>query len=175
MPGDLEGAVTASGVSPASGLPARLFESEVLREKAVLQRLTEQLSDVADLQSPHQVESVHLHRPHADPQATGDIAVGIALRYQFQDFVLPRRQPVRSFAGRLMRLGRFCDPSGLGRLGGLDRPHGFFGANSFAWFHNGCVSQILLLVILAYLGKSVKTITGPPPGWASSCRWSPLP
>lgn len=101
----------------------------------MLQRLTKQLGDVAHFQSPHQVESMYFHRSHADGQTAGDIAVGIALRHQFQDLFLSRRQSVRSFADRFGRLGSLCRSDSLGRLGGLDRLSRLFRLNSFAYFH----------------------------------------
>ena len=60
-----------------------LSEGEVLGKEPLLQRLPEQLRDVADFQSPHQIEPMHLNGAHADVQASGDVAVGISLGHQF--------------------------------------------------------------------------------------------
>ncbi len=69
-----------------------LFEGEIFRKEAVLQGLPKQLGHIANFEPPHQIESMHLDRPDADRQAAGNVSVGIALRHQFQNFFLSRRQ-----------------------------------------------------------------------------------
>ena len=71
-----------------------LSKGKVLRQETLLQRLAEQLGHVADLQSPHQVEPMHLNRSHADIQTAGDVPVGVPLRHQFEDFLLSGSQSV---------------------------------------------------------------------------------
>ena len=92
-----------------------LSEGEVLRKEPLLQRLTEQLCDVADFQAPHQIEAMHLNGAHADIQAAGDVAVGISLGHQFQNFFLPGRQSLGSFRAHRRRLYDPCRFSLLGR------------------------------------------------------------
>ncbi len=45
-----------------------------------------------------------LNRPDTDRKTAGNISIRIALRHELENFFLPRRQSIRSFAGRL---GRF--------------------------------------------------------------------
>jgi len=71
-----------------------LSECEILGEESLLQRLAEQLGHVADFQPPHQIKPVYLNRSHADIQTAGDVAVGISLRHQFQNFLLTGSQSV---------------------------------------------------------------------------------
>ncbi len=71
-----------------------LSKRKVLGKETLLQRLAEQLGYVADFQSPHQVKAMHLNRSHADIQAAGDVAVGIPLRHQFENFLLSGSQAV---------------------------------------------------------------------------------
>ena len=92
-----------------------LSEGEVLRKESLLQRLTEQLRDVADFQAPHQIEAMHLNGAHADIQAAGDVAVGISLGHQFQNFFLPGRQSLGSFRAHGRGLYDPCRFSLLGR------------------------------------------------------------
>jgi hypothetical protein len=52
--------------------------------------LPKELSDVSHPQAPHQIEPVHLDRPHADLQMVGDFTVRESLRHQAKDFLLTR-------------------------------------------------------------------------------------
>ena len=71
-----------------------LSKCKVLGKEALLQRLTEQLGHVADLQSSHQIKTMHFNRSYADIETAGDVAVGVPLRHQFENFLLPGSQSV---------------------------------------------------------------------------------
>ena len=70
----------------------RLFVGKIFRKESVLQSLPEQLGDISNFEPPHQIESMHLDCSDADREPAGDVAIGIALRHQFQNFLLSRRQ-----------------------------------------------------------------------------------
>lgn len=73
-----------------------LSKRKVFGQEPLLQRLAEQLGHVADLQSPHQVKTMHLNRSHADVQTAGDVAVGVPLRHQLEYFLLSGSESVRA-------------------------------------------------------------------------------
>jgi hypothetical protein len=64
---------------------------EVLRQKPQLDSLTDELSDISDLEAMHQVESMHLDGPDADPELLRDFAVRQTLNDEGKNLFLPRR------------------------------------------------------------------------------------
>ena len=68
---------------------------------------------------------MHLNRPDTDLEPAGNISIRIALRHEFENFFLSRRQPVCTLAGWLGRFDRFGllagsrSPAGLRGLYGL--------------------------------------------------------
>lgn len=104
---------------------------------------------------------MHLDGSHADIQTAGDVTVRISLRHQFENLFLPRGQSVRPLAPHgcgFDSLDWFPLPGCRGGFSGL---LGLLDLRAFAWCHKNVYPKILLKVILAYLGKSVKTITSP--------------
>ena len=74
-----------------------LFIAEVARQQVLLEGLTQELGDVSNIESAHQVETMDFDRPDADIQRCGDLTIGMAQRDQSEDLAL---------AGRNMK-GRF--------------------------------------------------------------------
>ena len=79
MPRKVEGVVT-------------LFGSKRLGEKTELQSPSEQLCHISHVQPPHQVESVHFDRSHADRQHFRNFTIRVSDRYQAKDVTLSRRE-----------------------------------------------------------------------------------
>ena len=57
-----------------------LFHAEVAREQVLLQSLTQELGDVPNIESAHQVETMDFDRPDADVQCRADLTIGMAQR-----------------------------------------------------------------------------------------------
>jgi hypothetical protein len=74
-----------------------LFHAEVAREQVLLQSLTQELSDVPNIESAHQVETVNFDRPDADVQCRADLTIGMAQRDQSKNLALTGRNMQRRF------------------------------------------------------------------------------
>jgi hypothetical protein len=71
--------------------------SEVARQQVQLKGLPQQLGDVPNIESAHQVEPMDFDRPDADIQRCGDLTIGLAQRDQSEDLPLTGRDMERRF------------------------------------------------------------------------------
>jgi len=60
-----------------------------------LEGAAEQLSNVAHVQTAHEIEAMHFDRPHADLQNGGDFTVCMSHRNQAKDVALARREEIQ--------------------------------------------------------------------------------
>jgi hypothetical protein len=72
---------------------------EVLRQESQLNGLTDELSDIPDLETMHQVEAVHLDSPYADPKLLRNLPIRQTLYDERQHLLLPRRHGTRGARG----------------------------------------------------------------------------
>jgi predicted metal-dependent HD superfamily phosphohydrolase len=63
----------------------------------LLQSLTQELGDVPDIESAHQVEPMDFDRPDADLQCRADLTIGMAQCHQSKDLALAGRDVQRGF------------------------------------------------------------------------------
>ena len=56
----------------------RLFGAEVARQQVLLERLTQKLRDVPNIETMHQIEPMNLDGPDADVERTSNLPVRIA-------------------------------------------------------------------------------------------------
>jgi hypothetical protein len=68
--------------------------AEGFGQESELQGSPQQLSNVAHVQSPHQIKAVNFHRSHANLQHVRDFTIRVADRYQAKDVALSRCQQV---------------------------------------------------------------------------------
>jgi hypothetical protein len=85
-----------------------LFHAEVAREQVLLQRLTQKLCDVPNIESAHQVETMDFDRPDADVQCRPDLTIGMAQRDQAKDLALTGRNMQRRFGTVSHPMERAC-------------------------------------------------------------------
>jgi hypothetical protein len=85
-----------------------LFHAEVAREQVLLQRLTQELGDVPNIESAHQVETMDFDRPDADVQCPADLTIGMAQCDQSKNLALTGRNVQRRFGTVSHPMGRAC-------------------------------------------------------------------
>ena len=85
-----------------------LFHAEVAREQVLLQRLTQELGDVPNIESAHQVETMDFDRPDADVQCRADLTIGMAQRDQSKNLALTGRNMQRRFGTVSHPMERAC-------------------------------------------------------------------
>lgn len=71
----------------------------------LLERLTQELSDVPNIEPAHQVETMDFDCPDADVQRRSDLAIGMAQRDQSKDLALARRNVKRKCRAMLNPMG----------------------------------------------------------------------
>jgi len=74
-----------------------LFIAEVARQQVVLEGLTQELGDVPNIESTHQIETMDFHRPDADIQRCGNLTIDMAQRDQSENLALAGRNMQRRF------------------------------------------------------------------------------
>mgnify|MGYP003463734041 FL=1 len=85
-----------------------LFHAEVAREQVLLQRLTQELGDVPNIKSAHQVETMDFDRPNADVQCRADLTISMAQRDQSKNLALTGRNMQRRFGTVSHPMERAC-------------------------------------------------------------------
>lgn len=85
-----------------------LFRAEVARQHVLLESLTQELGDVPDIESAHQVETMDFDRPDADIQCRADLTIGMAQRDQSKDLALAGRNMQRRFGTVSHPMEREC-------------------------------------------------------------------
>lgn len=85
-----------------------LFRAEVARQHVLLQSLTQELSDVPNIESAHQVETMDFDRPDADIQCRADLTIGMAHRDQSKNLTLTGRNMQRRFGSVSHPMEREC-------------------------------------------------------------------
>jgi hypothetical protein len=85
-----------------------LFHTEVARQQVLLQSLTQELGDVPNIESAHQVETMDFDRPDADVQCRADLTIGMAQRDQSKDLALTGRNMQRRFGTVSHPMERAC-------------------------------------------------------------------
>jgi hypothetical protein len=85
-----------------------LFHAEVARQHVLLQRLTQELGDVPNIESAHQVETMDFDRPDADVQCRADLTIGMAQRDQSKNLTLTGRNMQRRFRTVSHPMERAC-------------------------------------------------------------------
>lgn len=85
-----------------------LFRAEVARQQVLLQSLTQELGNVSNIESAHQVEPMDFDRPDADIQCRADLTIGMAQRDQSKDLTLAGRNVQRRFGTVSYPMERTC-------------------------------------------------------------------
>jgi adenylyl- and sulfurtransferase ThiI len=85
-----------------------LFRAEAARQQVLLQSLTQELSDVPNIESAHQVETMDFDRPDADIQCRADLAIGMTQRDQSKNLALTGRNMQRRFGAVSHPMEREC-------------------------------------------------------------------
>ena len=85
-----------------------LFHAEVARKQVLLQRLTQELGDVPNIESAHQVETMDFDRPNAYVQRRADLTIGMAQRDQSKNLALTGRNMQRRFGTVSHPMERAC-------------------------------------------------------------------
>jgi hypothetical protein len=85
-----------------------LFHTEVARQQVLLQSLTQELGDVPNIESAHQVETMDFDRPDADVQCRADLTIGMAQRDQSKNLALTGRNMQRRFGTVSHPMERAC-------------------------------------------------------------------
>ncbi len=74
-----------------------LLAAKVARQQVVLERLPQELGDVPNIQSAHQIEPMDFDRSDADVQGCGDLTIRVTQRDQSENLALTRRNLWRRF------------------------------------------------------------------------------
>jgi hypothetical protein len=85
-----------------------LFHAEVAREQVLLQGLTQELGDVPNIESAHQVETMDFDCPDADVQCRADLTIGMAQRDQSKNLALTGGNMQRRFGTVSHPMEREC-------------------------------------------------------------------
>jgi hypothetical protein len=85
-----------------------LFHTKVAGQQVLLQSLTQELGDVPNIESAHQVETMDFDRPDADVQCRADLTIGMAQRDQSKDLALTGRNMQRRFGTVSHPMERAC-------------------------------------------------------------------